>query len=182
MWWSVHSLCSAIHSQSSGLVWFVFSLKCVILYFFGKNKKQPELCFPFHKPWHYFKFYSILRCIFYFFIGLVFKLYQSRKNWPFLMGEQMEPLFRIDILPWSHHFSEKELGLFDFQGFSLVYFHLRISRELFIILMVCSSYKNCHFKNNRTIHGLLFSIAMECIQTGSTHKHFRLDQVGIGVT
>lgn len=51
-----------------------------------------------------------------------------------------------------------------------------------MILMVCLSFKNCHFKNNGTIHSLLFSIRMEYAQTGSTNKYFKLDQVGIGIT
>lgn len=111
--------------RSSGLVWFVFPSRCFTLSSFGKKKKkkrQPELYFPSHKPWHYFKFYSILGCIFYFFIGLVFKIISVQKNLAFFMRKQMELLFRIGILPWSHHFSEKELGWFDFQG-------LRISFE-----------------------------------------------------
>lgn len=50
-----------------------------------------------------------------------------------------------------------------------------------MILIVCLSFKNCHFKNSGTVRGSLFSIPMGYVQTGPTNKYFKLDQVGIGV-
>lgn len=95
-------VCSASHIQSL----FCFAFKTCYRFLFWGEKNENSY-FPFHKPWHHFKFSSILRCIFYFFIGLVFKLYQSRKIWPFLMGKWVKLLFGIRHSAWSHQLVKK---------------------------------------------------------------------------
>lgn len=93
------------------------------------------------------------------------------------MGKQVELFFRINILRDSS--PSPISGLFNFQDFFLMYL-LRISFKRALYYLNVLSYKNCHFKT-RGQWMVLFSVPMKCIQTGSTNRYFKLDQVDIEV-